>query len=276
LVTDANGQVQQQVFYAPFGEVISESNAYWHNGQIPDYLFNAKELDEENGMYYYSARYYAPPVFTSRDPLFEKYFWCSPYAMTLNNPVKYVDPDGQRVIPTDRFNNSPYGNVYTKLSSNSVYQSITKSYSYSFTDHLYLDVDLSVTKTSYGITVYKIGGNGKLSVDATYYGSKQTEIGMVKTLLHEAIHAEDIINGIKSDPNHNGFDRQTLFEGLKEYNSTNKLGYSNDDLEILSWSGLQDSKEFNTYINNRASQNNRTPEVERNSFQKELINLIEE
>ena len=37
------------------------------------YAFNAKELDEENGMYYYSARYYAPPTFISRDPLFEKY-----------------------------------------------------------------------------------------------------------------------------------------------------------------------------------------------------------
>jgi RHS repeat-associated protein len=98
LVTDANGQVQQQVFYAPFGEVISESNAYWHNGQIPDYLFNAKELDEESGMYYYSARYYAPPVFTSRDPLFEKYPTLSPYAYCGNNPVNAIDPTGKEII----------------------------------------------------------------------------------------------------------------------------------------------------------------------------------
>jgi RHS repeat-associated protein len=98
LVTDANGQVQQQVFYAPFGEVMSESNAYWHNGQIPDYLFNAKELDEENGMYYYSARYYAPPVFTSRDAKFEEYPTLSPYCYTANNPVKYIDPDGKKIV----------------------------------------------------------------------------------------------------------------------------------------------------------------------------------
>ena len=34
-------------------------------------------------------------MFTSRDPLFEKYFWLSPYAYCANNPVKYVDPTGK-------------------------------------------------------------------------------------------------------------------------------------------------------------------------------------
>jgi RHS repeat-associated protein len=98
MITDANGAVQQQVLYAPFGEVISEYNAYWHQGKVPDYMFNAKEKEEESGMYYYSARYYAPPVFISRDPLFEKYPFMSPYAYCANNPVIYIDPDGRRII----------------------------------------------------------------------------------------------------------------------------------------------------------------------------------
>ena len=66
----------------------SSDTVQWRN--LPKYAFNAKELDEETGMYYYEARYYKPPVFTSRDPLFEKYFWMSPYAYCTNNPVKYV------------------------------------------------------------------------------------------------------------------------------------------------------------------------------------------
>lgn len=70
----------------------SSNMVQWQN--LPKYFFNAKELDEETGMYYYEARYYKPPVFTSRDPLFEKYFWMSPYAYCANNPVKYVDPSG--------------------------------------------------------------------------------------------------------------------------------------------------------------------------------------
>ncbi len=67
------------------------------NEVIPKYSFNAKELDEETGMYYFEARYYRAPTFTSRDPLFEKYFWMSPYAYCANNPVKYVDPTGMTV-----------------------------------------------------------------------------------------------------------------------------------------------------------------------------------
>jgi RHS repeat-associated protein len=84
--------------YALFGEILAEYNAYWHQGKIPDYQFNAKELDEENGMYYFNARYYALPTFISRDPLFEKYPWMSPYAYCSNNPVKYIDPDGREPV----------------------------------------------------------------------------------------------------------------------------------------------------------------------------------
>ncbi len=82
---------------------------------LPKYAFNAKELDEETGMYYYEARYYAPPVFTSRDPMFEKYFWMSPYAYCANNPVKYVDPTGKE------FGNPPHGAGYYAANVNTRY-----------------------------------------------------------------------------------------------------------------------------------------------------------
>jgi RHS repeat-associated protein len=98
MITDINAGITQQILYAPFGEVITEYNAYWHNEKMPDYMFNAKELDEENGMYYYEARYYAPPTFISRDPLFEKYLTLSPYAYCANNSLKYVDSDGRKIV----------------------------------------------------------------------------------------------------------------------------------------------------------------------------------
>ena len=93
-VTDQNQTITQGFLYAPFGEITTEYNVNFGNNTIPKYSFNAKELDEETGFYYYEARYYAPPTFTSRDPLFEKYFWMTPYAYCANNPVKYVDPTG--------------------------------------------------------------------------------------------------------------------------------------------------------------------------------------
>ncbi|MDR1792121.1 MAG: RHS repeat-associated core domain-containing protein, partial [Bacteroidales bacterium] len=94
LVTDGTGEAVQQVEYAPFGEVVNEYNIDWSSGQVPDFKFNAKELDEENGMYYFEARYQSPPVFISRDVMFEARPYMSPYAFCSNSPVNRVDPSG--------------------------------------------------------------------------------------------------------------------------------------------------------------------------------------
>ena len=97
-VTDENASVVQGFLYAPFGEITNEYNSSFGNNVLPKYSFNAKELDEETGMYYYEARYMAPPVFISRDRLFEKYPFMSPYAYCMNNPIKYIDPSGDSII----------------------------------------------------------------------------------------------------------------------------------------------------------------------------------
>ena len=68
-----DGEVVQHIEYVPFGEVfIEERNNIWNT----PYLFNAKEFDEETGLYYYGARYYDPrlSLWISTDPLQEKYF----------------------------------------------------------------------------------------------------------------------------------------------------------------------------------------------------------
>jgi RHS repeat-associated protein len=105
MVTDINSQVTQGYLYAPFGEILQEYASI--DNRIPKYVFNAKELDEENGMYYYSARYYAPPTFISRDPMFEKYPSISPYTYCKNNPIILIDPNGE-----DWFENESTGEVY--------------------------------------------------------------------------------------------------------------------------------------------------------------------
>ncbi|MFV0530086.1 MAG: RHS repeat-associated core domain-containing protein [Flavobacteriales bacterium] len=95
-ITNLDGEVVQHVEYVPFGEVfIEERNNVWNT----PYLFNAKELDEETGLYYYGARYYEPRIslWLSVDPLAEKYPNVSPYAYVVNNPIIYTDPDGNQV-----------------------------------------------------------------------------------------------------------------------------------------------------------------------------------
>ena len=93
-VTDVQQSVVQSFLYAPYGEIISEYNTHAMGEAFPKYSFNAKELDEETGFYYYEARYYAPPTFISRDPLMNEKPWLSPYHYCSNNPIGRVDPSG--------------------------------------------------------------------------------------------------------------------------------------------------------------------------------------
>jgi RHS repeat-associated protein len=102
MVTDINANITQAVLYAPFGQIITEYRQDWMLDTIPRYLFNAKELDAESGMYYYEARYYAPPTFISPDPLFEKYPWMSKYAYCNNNPILWIDPTGMEVEDVEK------------------------------------------------------------------------------------------------------------------------------------------------------------------------------
>jgi RHS repeat-associated protein len=84
----------------------------WNNN-VPAYLFNAKELDEESGMYYFEARYMKPPMFIQRDPKFERYPHLSPYSAMANSPLRYVDPTGEEV-EADKTSQQNIKNTLTK------------------------------------------------------------------------------------------------------------------------------------------------------------------
>ena len=109
-ITDANGQVYEHVEYFPFGETwVQESS----NAQRTPYLYTGKELDAETGLYYYGARYYDPrtSLWQSADPAIAEYLAdpssgeiykpanLSLYTYGQQNPLKYIDPDGCRIVP---------------------------------------------------------------------------------------------------------------------------------------------------------------------------------
>jgi len=93
-ITDVNGEVYQHLEYFPSGETFVEQRK---NTEYTTYYFSGKELDTETGLYYFGARYYDPRVgiFLTVDPLIDKYPFISAYAYCLNNPVRYIDPDGR-------------------------------------------------------------------------------------------------------------------------------------------------------------------------------------
>ena len=94
-LTDSNKAIVQNYIYDSFGQIISQSGSI----QNP-YTFTGREYDEETGMYYYRARYYDPQTgrFISEDPIGFAGGDVNLYAYVGNNPVNFIDPDGQKFI----------------------------------------------------------------------------------------------------------------------------------------------------------------------------------
>ena len=102
MVVDSRNIIKETINYYPFGSEMTmtppaqlTSNPNWQ-----PYRFTGKELVRQNGlnMYDFGARWYdvaGVPVWTSMDPLCEKYYDVSPYAYCHNNPINMIDIDGK-------------------------------------------------------------------------------------------------------------------------------------------------------------------------------------
>ena len=72
------------------------------------YLYNGKELQDEQlggvnlDLYDYNLRFYDPALarWHVQDPRAEKYFSLSPYNYVANNPMLYIDPNGDTISVT--------------------------------------------------------------------------------------------------------------------------------------------------------------------------------
>jgi RHS repeat-associated protein len=91
VMVDENGTLVNREEYYPFGETSFGSYAKKR------YRFCGKEKDEESGLYYYGARYYAPWLcrFVSVDPKAQKYVQQTPFAYADNNPINKMDYNGE-------------------------------------------------------------------------------------------------------------------------------------------------------------------------------------
>lgn len=96
-VTQVKTPIVQVEDYYPFGLTF---NSYQRDSSMPDqYLYNGKELQDELSLGWldYGARMYMPELgrFFTIDPKTEKYNTWTPYVYAGNNPVRFIDKNGE-------------------------------------------------------------------------------------------------------------------------------------------------------------------------------------
>ena len=93
VVINSSGTVQETNHYYPFGGLFSIST------NVQPYKYNGKELDTKGGLnlYDYGARHYDAALgrWHVVDPMAEKMGAWSPYGYCFNNPMKFVDEEGE-------------------------------------------------------------------------------------------------------------------------------------------------------------------------------------
>jgi len=254
VVINSSGAVQETNHYYPFGGVFDSS------GKVQPYKYNGKELDTKKGLnwYDYGARHYDAALgrWFVVDPLAEKYYSTSVYGYCLNNPVKYIDADGRKIVigtPMQRLLgklglDSYVENVSKQLKQNnmdsrriqSVYNQLEES------EHVYRILPLSESPYGEGFGNHVIPVSkterGKKQGATMYYDPNLTQMPNGKerkariALAHEMGHFEDYLKGnvipVDKKKKESG-DKVELYK--TELNECNSLSLENIIRKILGY-----------------------------------------
>ena len=152
-ITDDKANITQYDAYLPYGELLVDEHS--SSEDLP-YKFNGKQFDEETGLYYYGARYMNPvtSLWYGVDPLAEKYSMMSGYVYTFANPIKLIDPDGRKVVPTLYVNNgnTPVSRYHSPQKFSKAMRAFAKT---TYGRKVLADF------TEKGKTIFGVKGNGK-------------------------------------------------------------------------------------------------------------------
>ncbi|MCP9610512.1 DUF6443 domain-containing protein [Coprobacter tertius] len=141
VVLDAanSSNVVQYMRYYPFG--LQQRECYWK--ELQPYKYSGKEYISFGGLECsdFGARLYDQSIgrWMCPDPLAEKYYSVSPYVYCMNNPMRYVDPDGM-----DIYMLTSDGRTILALKTDDkydrLYNSYTDVYGYTSISGKYIDV----------------------------------------------------------------------------------------------------------------------------------------
>ena len=169
VISDAgNGitQLHQETHYFPFGlEMPTLSKNYTTPADENRYSFNGKEklhLNNDNNLFWldYGARMYNPALgrWHCVDPWAESYKNLSPYNYSFNNPIRFIDPDG----------NGPFDGVLQKASS----YLANAAWNMTLATAKYVVEQVRETIDQIDVSIY---GDAELKVEAQAGGSVEIE-----------------------------------------------------------------------------------------------------
>lgn len=195
----------------------------------------------------------------SIDPLCEKYYWISPYVYCANNPLKYIDPDGRKIIPVNVTKRDgrgqPVGESGLSRKTNAAMTDIMKTSEgraffgkfaekgqilggYTFTENgKYSDTNLTIYDYSWSKetgNVMPSGAEGSLNVSEEKNGKmsatlKVSSSGMNQHEIGEVVTHETQLHGYKSGDKIDGkkVAGQDVDHSALKNKDTKHKGYSN-------------------------------------------------
>ena len=232
-ITNIDGEVYQHSEYLPFGEIFLDEHA--NTKKIP-YLYNGKELDEETGFYYYGARYFSAMEarFLSVDRFADKFSYQSGYLYAGNNPIRYIDLNGDFNISPKFKKDYPKLSLYimkyieadmSRSSIKALFMEKTKISNYDYNEMIRPNSGPTITpfvgfgvghngayeehsktiKINRGLlNIYKNASSEKIKNIALYY--------ILKKIVHESSHYADYkVDGVQMDEN-----ETVIGEGLEK------------------------------------------------------------
>lgn len=147
LITDQNGNVVEQTFYSPYGELLG--------GGTSDVKLYTSQFKDFSCEYYYGARYYNPcnAQFIQPDPLIKQIYNpqnLNRYSYTLNNPYRYTDPTGKFAVIITGGVSYAFGGLVSGESG--------------FVINFDKDIGLQIASIQIGEGGVAVGGGGTVSV----------------------------------------------------------------------------------------------------------------
>jgi RHS repeat-associated protein len=108
LELDEGSQVISYEEYYPYGSTSYQAVRNDVEVSLKRYRYTGKERDEETGLYYHGARYYAPWLvrWTNSDPIGLE-GGINSYAYVRGNPLRRIDPSGTRDQPVEPPKSNP-------------------------------------------------------------------------------------------------------------------------------------------------------------------------